>query len=116
MYRSVGYRTAFFSATGQSEYRLSDWRIRKTTELLDIKSRLQSVGYRIHKKLSVVQFCVLVQMAGTYQKTLNNLKLLPHGLPVVRGGLINFSSFVHVLQQYLLVHCTSTQTEEIKNT
>ena len=38
-----GYWTVFFSAIGLPEYQISDWQIRETIGLWDIRSRLQSI-------------------------------------------------------------------------
>jgi hypothetical protein len=38
-----GYWTVIFSAIGLPEYQISDWKIRETIGLWDIRSRLQSI-------------------------------------------------------------------------
>ncbi len=64
-----GYWTVIFSAIGLPEYQISDWQIRETIELWDIRSRLQSIDCLIPDSEKVIGYPSLIISTNTIPRT-----------------------------------------------
>jgi hypothetical protein len=64
-----GYWTVIFSAIGLPEYQISDWQIRETIGLWDIRSRLQSIDCLIPDSEKMIGCPSLIISTNTIPRT-----------------------------------------------